>query len=62
MGGFVCAGCGRSVTNPYEQYLERIEYVRQDRKERRHVRVLRALCVGCVEKEHAPEGEQESLL
>ena len=62
MSAFVCAVCRRVVTNPYEQFLERLEYVRQDRRERRHVRVLRALCVGCVEKEHAPEGEQGSLL
>jgi hypothetical protein len=62
VSGFVCAGCGESISTPYRQWLERVEYVRADRKERRHVRVLRALCEPCMEAEHNGGAEQGSLL
>jgi hypothetical protein len=62
MSAFVCAACGRVESNPYRQFLERVEYVRTDRRERRHVRVLRAMCVDCVEDEHAGGVEQGAML
>jgi len=48
-GPISCRRCGRRVTNPYEQYAERIEYRRLDCKDRPLSRTLRLLCRDCVD-------------
>jgi len=49
MSTFVCAECKRVVRNPYEQFLERMEYRRVDAGERRLVFALRDVCRDCVD-------------
>jgi DNA-directed RNA polymerase subunit N (RpoN/RPB10) len=50
MTAFVCARCGRHVSNRYEQFRERIEYTRCDGQERRLSRTLRDVCRDCVDE------------
>jgi len=49
MASIMCARCRQVITNPYEQFAERLEYRRLDTREHRHYHTLRLLCRACVD-------------